>query len=109
MLPATAIPNVTEGYLSNFSGLMSKMFNNIPIPTFFGSGGASGGGTGSSTPRKSGVGDRDDTGMGGDVIMELADEGPPEGLKGTQAERRFVDSLNGRLPSANLVPEDFSH
>ncbi|KAG8944534.1 hypothetical protein FRC04_001756 [Tulasnella sp. 424] len=104
VLPATAIPNVTEGYLSNFSGLMSKMLNNIPIPTFFGSGGASGGGTGSSTPRKSGVGDRDDTGMGGDVIMELADEGPPEGLKGTQAERRFLalnphGTLDYYLPS----------
>lgn len=104
VLPATAIPNVIEGYLSNFSGLMSKMFNNIPIPTFFGNGGASGGGTGSSTPRKSGISDRDDTEMGGDVIMELADEGPPEGLKGTQAERRFLalnphGTLDYYLPS----------
>ncbi|KAG8917125.1 hypothetical protein FRC00_014012, partial [Tulasnella sp. 408] len=92
VLPATAIPNVIEGYLSSFGGLMSKMFNNIalpnPIPTLFGSGGPSGGGTGSSTPRKGAMDGKGDAELGGDVIMELADEGPPEGLKGTQAERR---------------------
>ncbi|KAG8970977.1 hypothetical protein FRB90_010636, partial [Tulasnella sp. 427] len=101
VLPATAIPNVTEGYLPNFSGLMSKMFNNIPIPTLWGNGGPGGGGTGTSTPRKDG---KDDTELGGDVIMELADEGPAEGLKGSQAERRFLalnphGTLDYYLPS----------
>lgn len=113
VLPATAIPNVIEGYLSSFSGLMSKMFNNIamsnPIPTFFSSGGPSGGGpsgggTGSSTPRNIGMDSKDDAESGGDVIMELADEGPPESLKGTLAERRFLalnphGTLDYYLPS----------
>lgn len=89
------------------------MFNNIalpnPIPTLFGSGGPSGGGTGASTPRKGVTDSKSDTDLGGDVLMELADEGPPEGLKGTLAERRYVEYLRRMLSAANHIREDSSH
>ncbi|KAG8905484.1 hypothetical protein FRB99_008880 [Tulasnella sp. 403] len=101
-LPATAIPNVTEGYISSFSNMMSKMFNNIsiPLPSFFPSGTA---GPSSASAKPVG-GTTKNVDAEGDVEMELAAEGEPEALRGTKAERRFAalnphGTLDYYLPS----------
>lgn len=107
VLPATAIPNVSEGYLSTFSSWMSKMVNTMSIPAvpsstntmkWFGGGTTASGaaspnafGTNpmSSSPRKGGAGSGMDDGA---VEMELASEGIQD-VRGSKAERRLEPDL----------------
>ncbi|KAG8888357.1 hypothetical protein FRB98_007932 [Tulasnella sp. 332] len=97
VLPATAIPNVSEGYLSTFSSWMSKMVNTMSIPVvpstntkkwFGGTSGAASPNTFGINPTLSSTrksGDADD----GVVEMELASEGIQD-VRMSKAERRFL-------------------
>ncbi|KAG9003236.1 hypothetical protein FRB93_011149 [Tulasnella sp. JGI-2019a] len=115
VLPATAIPDVSEGYLSTFSSWMSKMMNNISIPVvpstnpkkWFGGGASIAG-----SPNTSGTNPMLSSPKGGSspngiVEMELASDGIHD-VRGTKAERRFLalnphGTLDYYLPLASGI------